>query len=404
MPFVRFETKNYQDRCNRMQTSRKIICTCDQCGKEFERGRTRHHTLEKCENQLWFCSRKCSTESRKTGGLLWKRTRQTFKDKYGSTSAFNDPAARKKADKTIKERYGGWGAASTVIREKINQTNNDRRGVDFPLQSAEVRDKIRETLIETRGVDHNWKDSSVQQSMRETWLENYGVDNPFKSPEIQARIIEVMIERYGVENAMQLQEIREKAKCATREKYGVNHPIQSPEIRDKMTNTMIERYGIEHALQSEELRNRAKATWFNNYGVEHPSKVPEICQKAHETMKKNGTYGKSQLEDQFYEKLCVWFGEVNVERQSIVNDLKIDFHIKSIDTYVQFDGEYWHGLDRPLQEIQESNGSRDRAILDGYLRDRKQDEWFKEHDLNLVRITDREFKNSDDNQLLERLQ
>jgi hypothetical protein len=74
-----------------------------------------------------------------------------------------------------------------------------------------------------------------------------------------------------------------------------------------------------------------------------------------------------------------------------MNIWPIDFYVKSIDTYIQFDGEYWHGLDRPLEEIQKFKTSRDRRIFEGWNRDREQDKWFREQGLKLNRITNKQF-------------
>ena len=109
----------------------------------------------------------------------------------------------------------------------------------------------------------------------------------------------------------------------------------------------------------------------------------------HETMKKNGTYTKSWLEDDFYDELLIIYSEQDVERAVRINNRSIDFYIKSIDTYIQFDGIYWHALDKPLEEIKTNEPQRYKW----YLKDRAQDEWFAANKLKLVRITDKEFLN-----------
>ena len=87
-------------------------------------------------------------------------------------------------------------------------------------------------------------------------------------------------------------------------------------------------------------------------------------------------------------------------RQKIVNGWSIDFYIKPIDKYVQFDGVYWHGLDCSLDKIKKLEKPRDKRILDTYLLDRRQDSWFEKNDLNLLRITDRQFNKIHESELL----
>lgn len=129
----------------------------------------------------------------------------------------------------------------------------------------------------------------------------------------------------------------------------------------------------------------------------------DIWIKSHETKKQNGTYASSKAEDRFYERLVRLFG--NVERQvSIIHDVgqwSIDFKIN--DVYVQFDGVYWHGLDRPVQMIRESGKMRDQAILWAIEGDQLQNAWFAARGLRLVRITDQQEKTLSDDALLKLL-
>jgi len=147
----------------------------------------------------------------------------------------------------------------------------------------------------------------------------------------------------------------------------------------KQVATNLSRYGVENVSQLAYAKQRANSV--------------NACIKRHETMKRNGTYGKSRSEDRFHEFLCVNFGEDNVVRQVLIENTKwaIDFYVKTIDTYIQFDGAFWHGLDRPIDVIKEFKTSRDRVICHKYDTDREQDKWFKINNKRLVRIIDKEF-------------
>jgi very-short-patch-repair endonuclease len=95
-----------------------------------------------------------------------------------------------------------------------------------------------------------------------------------------------------------------------------------------------------------------------------------------------------------YTVLCELLGDDRVDRQVIMNGWPIDVVIKNDDqvTYVQYDGVYWHGLDRPLEEIALHKKPRDVVIQQKWSIDRRQDVWFVEQGLKLVRVTDAEFK------------
>lgn len=111
--------------------------------------------------------------------------------------------------------------------------------------------------------------------------------------------------------------------------------------------------------------------------------------KRFETMKRDGKIRQSSIEDKVYHVLCNKFGSEDVKRQVLMNDRwPIDFYIKSLDIYVQFDGKYWHGLDRPLEVIAEHKTSQDIVIHKKWMTDKEQDAWFESNGLRLLRVSD----------------
>jgi len=139
----------------------------------------------------------------------------------------------------------------------------------------------------------------------------------------------------------------------------------------------MEKYGSKSALGSEEVRSK-----FNQQ---------EISQKKHETRKKNNSFKKSGPEDKCYEKLCEEFGKENICRQVLMNDRwPIDFYIPSIDLCIQFDGLYWHGLDRSLEEIKKFSTETDKVIYRKMMTDVEQNAWFKDQGKSFVRIREDE--------------
>lgn len=136
---------------------------------------------------------------------------------------------------------------------------------------------------------------------------------------------------------------------------------------------MVDRYGVSHALQSTDIKAGMDfhAAW----------------EKRHERAKAEKGYGTrtSKEEGRFYEELVRLYGKENVERHVLMNGHSIDFYVKSIDTYVQFDGLYWHGLDKPYESLTEKRRY-------WYDQDRLQDKWFADQGLRLVRVTSDDFK------------
>lgn len=246
---------------------------------------------------------------------------------------------------SLATRTGG------VIWQKTSKTCVKRFGVVTPFASHDVREKIQKTLVE-----------------------RYGVLNVLQNESVRQKIANTCKERYGVENVLASKQIREKARHTLRSNYGVDAPQQSQEIQERTKRTNLERHAVANTLQLSYARERCNSV--------------EAHMKRHETMKRNGTYGKSRSEDLFYRMLCEFFSTENVVRQVTINKWSIDFYIKCIDNYVQFDGVYWHGLDRPIEVIAEHKTKRDVQIHKKWLTDREQDRWFREHGLNLIRVTD----------------
>lgn len=139
--------------------------------------------------------------------------------------------------------------------------------------------------------------------------------------------------------------------------------------------------------------------WLDRFSKENPSKNPEVIHKIHLSKKLNKSYGKSKIEDAFYDFLCYKFGKLNIKRQFIINNKAIDFFITKLDLYIQIDGVYYHGLDRPLKEIEKFKTKTDENIYQTILRDRAQNKWFKEQKIPLVRVSDKSLKEFFNNQV-----
>jgi hypothetical protein len=119
---------------------------------------------------------------------------------------------------------------------------------------------------------------------------------------------------------------------------------------------------------------------------------PKTQAKCYETRKKNGTLAKSKAEDNLYKFLCEKFNIENVNRHPTVNSWSIDFYVKTINTYVQFDGVYYHGLDVSFDELVKRAVLRGKSktILATFLRDLEQVDWFKMNNLKLIRVIEKQ--------------
>jgi len=173
----------------------------------------------------------------------------------------------------------------------------------------------------------------------------------------------------------------------------VNRNKNIAKHKETIKKVIQQKYGVENVSQLNFVKEKKKKTVFSHYGVDHQWKNKEIREKIHETMKINGTYGKSSKgEMQLLEIFQKIFGFDNVQHLTTVNGREVDFYLDSINTYVQFDGVYWHGLDRPPLIIQNFATKRDTCIYRTFIFDKEQNLWFKNNNLKLARITDKDLQ------------
>jgi len=111
--------------------------------------------------------------------------------------------------------------------------------------------------------------------------------------------------------------------------------------------------------------------------------TPEAERKRHETLKRMGKLFSSKPEEHLHKLLIDRFGPEDVDHHIIVAGFRIDFYVKSINTYIQLDGAYWHGLQQPYDQLKGTPKAK-------YDRDRRCDAYFTEVGVRLVRIIDTE--------------
>jgi hypothetical protein len=255
------------------------------------------------------------------------------------------------------------------IAEKIKKTNLEKYGCENVFSSESIKKKIKSSLTEKYGVDNPQKSKEIKSRTKQTCIERYGFDNPAKSEIVRSKEIATIKNKTQEEK----EKILEKRKQTNTEKYGAAFPMQVPFIKEKFD-------------------------WSTAY------------KKSTETKKKNktGTWS-SKVEILLKDELIKIFQIENVQEQVSLNGKwTIDFYVTPIDSYVQLDGIYWHGLDRPIETIKEFKSSKDERILRTYYKDREQDQWAETNNIKFYRITDEEIKkwqklNDLRNQILLRL-
>jgi hypothetical protein len=273
-----------------------------------------------------------------------------------------------------------------ITQAKVRETNLARRGVEYPTQSVDVQKKIKQVIQEKFGVDNVFQAQEIKEKSKKTNLKNLGVENSQQNPNIKKKTEETCQEKYGVSNPFQLvdrvqagmlkkhgvksplqnDEIKKKQQATNVEKYGVPVPAQNLKVIEKTINTNIdrfgtlapsqnthikektyqtnfERYGVNNPAKLDQSKEKSRQTCLIRYGVEHTLQVPEIREKGYETSKINGSFEKSEEEENFerYLKMIDPSTEHHVKHPGLGH--VIDFYMHKLNVWVQYDGTYWHG-------------------------------------------------------------
>lgn len=212
------------------------------------------------------------------------------------------------------------------------------------------------------------------------------------------KVKQVNLERHGVEFGGQVIGAAEKMIATRIERFGTSTPIHfNEEISAKFRKTMLENHGAEHPSRAEDVKEKKKQTYLERYGIPNTFVGDSPFRSSNEDYSIFGAKGYRSLEQISQgnslskpEKLLLGFLEENygqVKKQIEIfhdNSKKpwlIDAYVTSIDTYVELDGVFWHGLNKTYDELHPNKRLQ-------YDRDRKKDEWFKNAGLRLIRFTD----------------
>lgn len=146
-------------------------------------------------------------------------------------------------------------------------------------------------------------------------------------------------------------------------------------------STVTKKYGVRNMLQHQSVRELALSE--------------ESLRKAHETKKRNGSYGRSVAEDKCFTYIMKNIDE-SAQRQVRHGRFFIDFYLPKYDLFVEYWGDYYHGLTMSKQRLSKTPSGRN--ILLTMKKDQEKISTIR----NLITITDSEFKR-DESILLEKI-
>lgn len=203
--------------------------------------------------------------------------------------------------------------------------------------------------------------------------------------------------------------LKQKTHDELRNKYGSSY-VNTDKFKTEREELWLRRYGVKNILKAPAIREKIKQTNLKKYGREvyagsddWESKLDrgDIARKSWLTKIANGTCSKSLVEERINNILTTKFGEANVKRQVPLIGQWIDFEILIPNFYLQVDGVYWHGLNRDIDIIKQGTSSQDQKIYKQILRDEKLNEYMKNKNMVLLRITDETINLSSDEEIFK---
>lgn len=187
---------------------------------------------------------------------------------------------------------------------------------------------------------YNIKKPSIKRAecVKEGCIKKYGVTASSKAESVKKKVKENNLEKYGVEYPSKLSSTKEKIKKTCLEKYGVDNVFKSKKIQRKQKETCLKKYKVDNAFKATEIKNKIDEYYQNTFNCTHNEYI-------FNKMKENNSFGKSDEEEYFYNKLLEIFGKEDIIRQykSKVYPFNCDFYIKSLNAYVELNLHWTHG-------------------------------------------------------------
>ena len=351
------DSESYNETIYRILNKLEIRPTCPTCGKPLK-----YYNM--ISGFQTYCSLKCMANNKE----IQQKIKNTKYKKYGSQTYNNI----EKLKQTNLKKYGvEYYQQSTIGRKKLSDAYHNK-SIE---EKQQILNKIKNTFLDHYGVEHISQTELFKEKYKQTCLEKYGVEHILQTELFKEKYKQTCLDKYGTTHPMKTAFIQNKLKETFKEKYGVEYVFQNKNIYQKMLNTMFDRYETYYMLQDErykyDIHEKYKQTCLDKYGVDTTLKVKNIIkaqletrkqhclekfgveyyfqtdeykQKVYNTKKKNHTFNSSKIEQQFKEYLEQNYpNDFEYQYRSELYPFNCDFYIKSLDLYIEIQGNWTHG-------------------------------------------------------------
>ena len=236
---------------------------------------------------------------------------------------------------------------SKELQKRTTIKNNlEKYGVASTNQLQSIKEKQKQTTLLHYGVENPSKSETIKERKKHTTLLHYGVENPGQSDIVKEKIKQAYLDNYGVSHPMNTDYVKNKIKQTKLERYG----DALYRNNDKIKQTCLKRYGVENPWQSEEIKNKIKQTKLERYGDVYYCNTNKI----YNTKRKNNSFNKSAIEEQF----AAWLKDNNInfirQYKSKQYPFCCDFYFPEKDLYFEINGHCVHN-NHPFDANNESD-------------------------------------------------
>jgi hypothetical protein len=256
---------------------------------------------------------------------------------------------------------------------------------------------------------------ALQNKIKKTCLERYDGEGVFKSKSLQDKKSKTCIDKYGTPHFLG----SDACKLATQKclnDLNVNSFLCVAEVREKFSATLIKNYGVIHPLTSDIIKEKIRINCKLLHNVDWHSQrddvkqkisksqmSPECQEKRNKTLKENGTCKKqsSKAENVLFEMVKLRYPQT--QQHVSINKWNIDLFVPEIETYINYNGVYWHGKNRTDDDLLSSHTKQSKTIFKTRKRDDDRTRWFKENNKKFVVIWEDEFNKENLDKILSEI-
>jgi len=332
-----------------------LVLKCDYCGKIFEKRFATWYSQK--ENH--FCSRICANTRPERNEHLSRVMKIMHQNR------------------TDEERL----VVSEKVSKSIKKWNDNR--------TEEEKRLAYEKTSKTLNNKTNDEKQKRARKFKKTW-HNRSEDEKKAYSEKQRRNTKLRWNNKTEED---------KQKWAEMSKERLNNRTKEERIRD--INRIKAGLNKRTKKQIEEANKKRKETISKDPDF-HRKRIKKTQQTRKKRYGEGDCFAKSEIESIYYEYLLFWYSEDEIERQSFKNGWIMDFYIIPENTYVNFNGDYWHGKDQTHNDLMKKaiiyekknnlKKSQYRKIASTILIDQKKIDYFKEQNIPYQIIWEYDFK------------